>query len=365
MSIFNSLTVNTILALAIIKTIWFKTLATALIAASFTQWLNNHLTKERERENKQKEAFKEFYDKIVPEIYDYFSIETDFRKGHDLKANVNSRKVKKDILETIPENMLHITSEIHTAYRRVMKSRYFDDNAGFFVDVLEITLFHVIVEEFIKLAEVNNYRDTKVDISNACLLLIWKNIIINCESYEMAYTAISKNYYFDSKKLNKETLQQLKRLDELEQNSEERKTLFKEILTDLISNANMDGDKRGEFLKPFFENNIEVNNSRFVTVLENLEEDHGNLTVEERTTFRDRLVVELYDKKYNLNESPKYSFIYSKRRFDSLPNEFKNVINYWKDKEILRMEPIGEELEIMLTAKGEDYYEKEVYLSDI
>ncbi|MCM3773818.1 hypothetical protein M3225_25605 [Priestia aryabhattai] len=363
MSVLTFFVSNKILGLAIIHTKWFQTLATALVAAWFTQWLNNNLTRERERENKLKETFKEFYDKIVPEVYDYFSIETDFKKGHDLKASTNPREIKKSILETISENMIHINSEIHTAYRKIIRNKYFDDNSGFSADVDEITLLHIILEEYIKLAEKNEYAETAVAIRYACLLLIWKNVVINCQSYEMAYSAISRNFDFNTDKLDKEMLHRLKELEKIEMYSDERNILFRKLLTDLIKD-DMSNAEKEELLKLFFENNEEMNDSRSISILENLDLDPGQLTIELRVMYRNQLLIELYNNKYCINEDSRYSFIYPSESLDSQSNELRNAINYWKEKKMVRFEPDSDHVKLVLTAAGEDQYEKEIYPDD-
>ncbi|MCU7766483.1 hypothetical protein [Priestia megaterium] len=363
MSILAFLTSNEVLGLALLKTTWFRTLLTALAAAAFTQWLNNSLTKERERENKLKETFKVFYDKVIPEIQDFFTIETDMRKGSSLKSDVDVREIRERILETISNNMIYINSEIHEAYRKVITNKYYDCEDGFSHDADDITLFYVVVEEYIKLSEKHAYKDNKSDIKNACLLLIWKNVVINCYGYDMAYAAISKRHEFDSEKLNKETLERLKNLEREEVDSNERNRLFREILNDLIANSNMNTKEREKFLKEFFDYNIEVNDSDAISKLGNLDLNPGEITVEFRGMYRKKVLSNLYKSKYNIeiNDFSYNGFIYTKQEFSELHNELKNAFNYWKEKGALRIEDENETVKLIITAIGEDYYEENVY----
>ncbi|MBK0009709.1 hypothetical protein IAE23_24860 [Bacillus sp. S35] len=86
MSILEILVHNQILGLSIFNNTWFQAIVTAFSAAALTQWLNNAFTKERDRENKIKESFKLFYDKVISESTDLFNIETDFKRGVTLET---------------------------------------------------------------------------------------------------------------------------------------------------------------------------------------------------------------------------------------------------------------------------------------
>ncbi|PFK46721.1 hypothetical protein COJ23_22210 [Priestia megaterium] len=342
---------------------WLQSFASAVLAAGFTQWLNNRLTRTRENDKRLQDGFKEFYNKIVPEIYDYFSIETDFRKGHDLKENVNPKQMRERILETISDNMIHVNSEVHTAYRKVIKNKYFDDYSGFHSRVDDINLLYVVVNEYIKLLEKSKYKNTKSHIQYACLLLIWKYTVESCQSYGAAYAAISKNFYFDTRKLNKKTLKQLESLEKIENKPNEHSASFKKILCRLLGKQDMSMKEKKAFLNDFLENdheNVDTQNH-----FENFETFQGLLTIEQRAQFRDYLLAELYSNKYEPIDPPKYEFIFNDESLEGTPNELKNAINYLKEKGMVRFKTQEGFVKLILTADGEDHYEKEIYLENI
>ena len=344
----------------IVKIKWLQALFAALLASWFTQMLNNKLTKKRERDNKRNEILKNFYYNIIPDIYDYFSVETNFRKGHDIKSHIRTKDIKKRILELISENMLYINSDIHKAYRELRKYKYFEDFSGFHKDIAEVALFYTVVEEYIKLLQIIKYKDTKLlDTHYACLLLIWKNTIAYCGGYGMAYPAISQNFYFDANKLNSKMLKRLKKLDELQIYSDEHKVFFRKILNDLIPKNDIDTKERGALLNQFFENDIEVNDSYSIAVLTNMDIDMGPLTIEFRVQYRDQLLTELYNAKYYKSNLSKTNLTFSKQEFSSLNNELKNAIYYWIDKDMVKLKEKEEYVSLILTATGEDHYEQQ------
>ncbi|AXN39636.1 hypothetical protein CN689_15165 [Peribacillus butanolivorans] len=69
-----------VLSLALFESQWFKVLLPVFLAAGLTQILNNYFTKRREKKNSQNEILKKFYYKTIPEIYDYFAVENDFKR---------------------------------------------------------------------------------------------------------------------------------------------------------------------------------------------------------------------------------------------------------------------------------------------
>lgn len=351
--------VNIILTL--IDTKWFQPLLIAFLAALFTQRLNNSLTRKREKDNKRVETLKSFYYKIVPEIYDYFTIETDFRKGHDLKSHVKARDLKKRILNLISENTLYVNYEIHEKYRKVMKNKYFDDLSGFQVEVAEIELFHTIVEEYIRVLKDIENIDTKLDYQYACLLIIWKNTIAYCGDYGLAYPAISKNFYFNSNELNKKTLEKLRKLEMERIHSNKHKVLFRQILKKLVSEKSINKKEKDDFINEFFVQTHEVNNSHAIAVLSNIDINFGNLTVDLRTEYRKVLLTELYNDKYYKFDESKYDFNYDNKSFSSLHSELINAINYLKEKGLVRLEIDEQRTRLIITADGEDLYEKRFF----
>ncbi|PEU52772.1 hypothetical protein CN395_27180 [Priestia megaterium] len=370
MSILEILLNHGFLGVSILKYKWFQTLITALAAAAFTQWLNNTLTKERDRENKLKESFKLFYNKVIPEIMDLFNIETDLRRGITLEA-LSTDEIRESILETVSNNISHINSEIYDAYRSVMTEIYKEKTTGFEQDVADITLYHTIVEEYIKLAEQYDNKDTKKEYRYACFLIIWKNVVINCDGIENSYAALSGaglsgTSPFDFEKLNKETLQKLKSMDK-EKDGLERDRLFKEILSDIIIKKDgMDNDSFEGFIEPFFSHDIEINNSQVITLLTNDDLFSDEESLDNRAIYRNRILSALYKTKYNMgNVDPFYKdFNFTKQEFEEFMrfhNELKNAIRYWEEKKILKIECKENGVNIVMTAAGDDYYEENLY----
>ncbi|KOP30110.1 hypothetical protein ADM98_14850 [Exiguobacterium sp. BMC-KP] len=348
----------------IFETKWFTTLLVAFLAAWFTQRLNNNFTKKREKDNKRTETLKNFYYKIIPDIYDYFSIETDFRKGHDLKIHVRSRDVKKRIFDLISNNTIYVNYRILSKHRKVMSNKYFDDFSGFQKEVAEIELFCTVIEEYIDILKNSESADIKLEYQYACLFKIWKLAIFYCGNYGVAYSAISKNFYFDSNKLNKETLKKLKKLDSYQIGSEEHKIQFKRILENLTSTENIEIEEKNRFIDDFFNPMYEVNDSHAIAVFNNIDVDFGSLTVDLRIKYRDLILNELYNKKYYEGNSSKYSFNYTNEEFELLHNELKNAINYLKEKELVKLEADEQSIKLIITSKGEDIYEEKFLLDE-
>lgn len=372
MSILGILANDEVLGLAILKYKWFQTLVTALAAAAFTQLLNNTLTKERERENKLTESFKIFYNKVIPEIMDLFNIETDFRRSINLD-NLSTDEIRESILETVSNNMSHINSEIYDAYRHVMTDKYRENNAGFQQDVVDITLYRTIIEEYIKLAEKHEDKDIKKEYRYACFLIIWKNVVINCNGIENSYAALSGTSLsgtspFDFEKLNKETLQKLKSMDK-EKDEIERDRLFREIMSDIIIKKDgMDNDSFEDFMEPFFSHDIEINNSEAITLLTSADFFSGEENLDNRAIYRNRILSALYKTKYNMgNVDPFYKgFNFTNEEFEEFiefHNELKNAIKYWEEKNMLRIEYKENGVNMVMTAVGDDYYEENLYPS--
>ena len=372
MSMLEILTNDEVLGLSILKYKWLQTRVTALAAAAFTQWLNNTLTKERDRENKLKESFKLFYNKVIPEIMDLFNIETDFRRGITLDK-LSTDEIRESILETVSNNMSYINSEIYDAYRHVMTDKYKEDNAGFQQDVVDITLYHTIIEEYIKLVEKHEDKDIKKEYRYACFLIIWKNVVINCDGIENSHAALSGaglsgTSPFDFEKLNKETLQKLKSMDK-EKDGLERDRLFKEILSDIIIKKDgMDNDSFEGFIEPFFSHDIEINNSEAITLLTNDDLFSDEESLDNRDIYRNRILSALYKTKYNMGYvDPFYKdFNFTKQEFEEFMrfhNELKNAIRYWEEKKMLKIECKENGVNIVMTAAGDDYYEENLYQS--
>ncbi|MCA1049378.1 hypothetical protein LCM14_06175 [Priestia aryabhattai] len=359
MSMLELFTSSEILGLTILKTVWFRTLFTALLAAAFTQWLNNTLTKEREKEKKLKETFSTFYGNIIPEIYDFFNVQTDFRKGSSLKIGVVPEEIKERILDIIFQNMPYVNSEIHMAYRKVITNKYFDDQSGFSHDTDEINLFYTIVEEYIKLIEKHEVKEVSSDVKYACLLLIWKNVVENCGGYEMAYAAISEHRNFDITKLNKENLEKIKQLDAF--SDDERNSKFRDILEGLIAHNDMDDKNKKEFLKKFFTYNFEENDSAAISKLNNLDLNPGEITIEFRVLYRQKLLSNLYKSKYDTSIIAQEDLLYTKQQFLNIHNELKNAVNYWEEKGMLKIKYEEDTVKLIITAIGEDYYEENIY----
>ncbi|MDE8674687.1 hypothetical protein [Priestia aryabhattai] len=372
MSAIEIFTNNMILGLSVLKYKWFQTLITALAAAAFTQWLNNTLTKERDRENKLKESFKLFYNKVIPEIMDLFNIETDLRRGITLDI-LSTDDIRDSILETVSNNISHINSEIYDAYRSVMTEIYKEKTTGFEQDVADITLYHTIIEEYIKLVEKYDNQDMKKEYRYACFLIIWKNVVINCNGIQNSYAALSNaglpgTSPFNFEKLNKETLQKLKSLDK-EKDGIERDRLFKEILSDIIiKKDDRDIESFEDFIEPFFSHNIEINNSEAITLLTSPDLFSGEQNLDNRAIYRNRVLSALYKTKYNMGYVNSFykGFNFTKQEFEEFiefHNELKNAIRYWEEKNILKIEYKENVVNIVMTAAGDDYYEENLYPS--
>ncbi|MFL0475780.1 hypothetical protein ACH0CI_27775 [Priestia sp. 179-F W1.4 NHS] len=368
MSILEILVHNQILGLSIFNNTWFQAIVTAFSAAALTQWLNNAFTKERDRENKIKESFKLFYDKAIPEIMDLFNIETDFRRGFTLET-LETDEIRDSILDRVSKNTLHINSEVYDSYRSVMTNKYKENNTFFQQQVVDITLYHTIVEEYIKLAEKHEGKDLKKEYRYACFLVIWKNVVINCEGIENSIGALSdaassNNSPFDLEKLNKETLQKLKHMDE--EHGAKKDVLFREILKDIIiQKDDMDKESFEEFIETFFSYySPEISNNEWLALDSNSDIFSGDESLEHRTLYRNRILRDLYQAKYSVDSFDDFTF--NKEGFADYINyhfERKNAVSYWEEKNILKIEHKGDAFKIVLTAKGDDYYEEHLYRS--
>lgn len=363
MSILEILVHNQVLGLSIFNNTWFQALVTAFSAAVLTQWLNNAFTKERDRENKVKESFKLFYDKAIPEIMDLFNIETDFRRGITLET-LSTEEIRESILERVSNNTPHVNSEVYDAYRSVVTNKYKEDNTFFQQEVVDITLYHTIVEEYIKLAEKQEGKDLRTEYRYACLLIIWKNVVINCDGIENSYGALSNagladTSPFDFDKLNKETLQKLKNMDE--EYGVKKEFLFKEILKDIvIQKDGMDNDSFEEFIETFFSYYPpEVFNHEAALLQSDSNFYSEDESLENRISYRNRILMDLYKAKYSVSSSNDFTF--TKEAFAKYINfhfERKNAISYWEEKNIVKIEHKDNVVNLVLTALGDDYYEE-------
>lgn len=366
MSILEILVHNQILGLSIFNNTWFQAIVTAFSAAALTQWLNNAFTKERDRENKIKESFKLFYDKVIPEIMDLFNIETDFRRGVTLET-LETDEIRDSILDRVSKNTLHINSEVYDSYRSVMTNKYKENNTFFQQQVVDITLYHTIVEEYIKLAEKHEGKDLKKEYRYACFLVIWKNVVINCEGIENSIGALSDaassdNSPFDLEKLNKETLQKLKHMDE--EHGAKKDVLFREILKDIIiQKDDMDKESFEEFIEMFFSYYPpEVFDNKAALLQSDSDIFSDEESLENRTLYRNRILSDLYKDKYSASSFSNFTF--TKEGFTKYLNyhfERKNAISYWEEKDIVKIEHKDFAVNLILTAKGDDYYEKHFY----
>ena len=254
--------------------------------------------------------------------------------------------------------------KILSKHRKVMSNKYFDDFSGFQKEVSEIELFCTVIEEYIDILKNSESADIKLEYQYACLFIIWKLAIVYCGDYGVAYSAISKNFYFDSNKLNKETLKKLKKLDSYQIRSEEHKIQFKKILENLISTENIEIGEKVSFIDDFFSPMYEVNDSHAIAVFNNIDVDFGSLTVDLRIKYRDLILDELYNKKYYEGNSSKYSFNYTNEEFELLHNELKNAINYLNEKELVKLEADEQSIKLIITSKGEDIYEEKFLLDE-
>ncbi|CAH0322712.1 hypothetical protein SRABI82_05663 [Priestia megaterium] len=347
---------------------WFQALVTAFSAAVITQWLNNAFTKERDRENKLKESFKLFYDKAIPEIMDLFNIETDLRRGLTLET-LSTEEIRESILERVSNNTPHVNSEVYDAYRSVITNKYKENNTFFQQEVVDITLYQIIVEEYIKLAEKQEGKDLRKEYRYACLLIIWKNVVINCEGIENSHGALSNaglagTSPFDFEKLNKETLQKLKNMDEA--HGVEKDFLFKEILKDIIiQKDDMDNDSFEGFIETFFSYYPpEIFNNEVASLQSDSNIFSEDESLENRTIYRNRILRDLYQAKYSVDSFNDFTF--TKEGFAEYINyhfERKNAISYWEEKNIVKIEHKDNVVNLVLTAQGDDYYEEHLYPS--
>jgi len=335
---------------------WLQTISPAFLAAGFTQILNNYFTLNRERNSKKNEILKKFYYKIIPEIYDYFSIENDFKRLESSTIfieRIDTDRIKNNIISYISENSFFINQEIHKVYRRVKRNKYIDDLSGFGHRTDEISLIYTVIEQYINLLKELKDKDLRLAQEYACLYLIWKHTIFFNTVYGNGdtYPAMSMHFYFNTKKMNDKMILKLKRLDDID-DIEKRKRAFKKILEFLIEKS----EEKNEIISSFFENMVEVNDSYSMEILLNLDiPSEGTFPIPFRQQYREEILSELYKSKY---VNSKYDFHLQVDEYNKLHNEYKNALIYLNEKELVHIETNNEYVSITISAKGQDHFEK-------
>ncbi|MED3983485.1 hypothetical protein P4646_05270 [Peribacillus simplex] len=162
-------------------------------------------------------------------------------------------------------------------------------------EIDEINLFYTIVEEYINLLKSLRHNELGSAYEYACLFLIWKNTKYFIE--EDTYLAMSRYFYFNTKKLNKGMMNRLKKLDKID-NYEERKFEFRLILHELVNQEIEENDKE-ELLDTFFEIGPEINDAIGISIYTDLASPgFGPLPISYRKQYRENILRELYNSKY-------------------------------------------------------------------
>ncbi|GLF84309.1 hypothetical protein ACTHOS_15960 [Bacillus safensis] len=328
----------------------------AIVSGWGAQLINNSLTKSRQRLENERFVLRNLYYRIIPEIYDYFILSTDFRKN-DQTDNFRHIEIKNGIMKILSDNLLYLSNEIYAAYRDYRRVGYYDDNKGTLKDEVEISLICTIVKEYIFFGMSLKENISKTDLIYGCYLLLWKFAIYNCGGYGQAYMALSMRFNIEQEELSLKRFNQLINIDNLDRDEQDKqlRALLNEILKSDISN-----EEREDYINYFFVNNIEVSDSFAIAMSNNLDINFGSLSITSRKMYRYEVLRALYEGKYYPETKDNNINYFSKEKFDNIHNELKRALEYWIYKGMVNNIVDGDIIKFVITPIGEDFYEEHI-----
>ncbi|GAB6179948.1 hypothetical protein JCM14036_12670 [Desulfotomaculum defluvii] len=188
------------------------TLFGAFLGAFVAQYISHLLAKKRDKRNYFREIFQNLYSPLLLDVYSYLDIATHFRRGHDIKLEVNDEDILNNIIKYIGDNLKYVTPKLLTYYHTVKIYEYQDDFSGFMNEFHRIKLCEVFLDEFrmvSKKSGLNSRRNNKEIIRQITFYRIWSMLTYRYNDIYPGSTLLAYKFYFDN---NKFTLLNLYRL---------------------------------------------------------------------------------------------------------------------------------------------------------
>ncbi|RAW19275.1 hypothetical protein DC345_00355 [Paenibacillus taichungensis] len=169
-------------------------------AALTAQIVSHWFTRRRENEKYIREIYQKLYAPIIMDIFAYFDIKTNYRRGHDIKDDVNEDEIKNKIIDNIGNNLMYANPRILNYYYSTKKNDYYEDFSDGLSHLSELNLFLVILDELTQHARKMKLFDStfkKEIIKYKVLYLLWTASLNYYNNSNLAFQFMSHNFYFD------------------------------------------------------------------------------------------------------------------------------------------------------------------------
>ena len=110
-----------------------------------------YFSSKQETDRYERQRFQLLYMPLIKYIIGYYDVKTHWRRGHDVKDNVNEDDIEKDILKHINNNIHYSSSELMSQYISINRHEYLEDFKGDCFRIDFIYLCSVILNDMLKL----------------------------------------------------------------------------------------------------------------------------------------------------------------------------------------------------------------------
>jgi hypothetical protein len=171
------------------------------IVAIINQILAHRLTLRRENQKYYNEVYQKLFATIIPEVFTYIGMVSNFRRRHDVSEE-RELAVKDKVIEYIGNNLLYASPKIVTLYHQIdLESTR--DESGRNPLPSEIELLHEFVNEYeyvIAKASLYSGRPRYAQTSSIAKYKIWYLLL----SHELE-NILSYSFWFSNKRYNNRT----------------------------------------------------------------------------------------------------------------------------------------------------------------
>jgi hypothetical protein len=185
------------------------------MAAILAQLVSHYFTKRRESDKYNKEIYQKLYAPILLDIYAFYDIKTNFRRGHDINDWINEDDIRNKIITHIGTNLMYAEPVLISAFHEVKKYEYYEDFSGFYYLVKDYDLLLIVLETLEKLSIKNKLFNKEISQTinrYKIKYLLWKATMHILQDSNKSIEIMSLDFMFDSTKYKRSIYKKMKNI---------------------------------------------------------------------------------------------------------------------------------------------------------
>lgn len=182
------------------------------MAALTAQIVSHFFAQKRENEKNVREIYQKLFAPIILDVIAYFDIATHFRKGHDIKENVDEKTVLSKINRHIENNLMYASPNLIKKFHSVKKNEYLEDFSDGLSKEKDLELCLAIIEELYEHTKKMKLfdREFKIELENyKVLYLIWIASLNWFSNWKYSINLMSYSFFMDRNKMRNVTYKKM------------------------------------------------------------------------------------------------------------------------------------------------------------